>query len=246
MRIKYFVKCVILRVKYLAVHVIYRIFAIVNHNNAKVNKLFTRKNSKNYSFNSLYMKQFSEVKGFEGLYAVSPDGKIFRLKDGKLGRQIGIPKTENVHNYINTVLYDVNGVKHKVQVHRIIAETFIPNPNKLPYVSHIDGNKHNNSVDNLEWVSYSENSSKCFETRMSVANKVVKGREQFSFMRGWSQVKNFQMPQVKAEILEALNLKTRVSWYQRLYGNIEPRITEVKAIEAVFAKYGIDEVWGVA
>ena len=72
----------------------------------------------------------------------------------------------------------------------------------------------------------------------------MKGREEFSFLRGWSQVKNFQMQQVKNEILAALGLKTRVSWYQRLYGNIEPRITEAKAIEAVFAKYGINDVWG--
>ena len=57
-------------------------------------------------------------------------------------------------------------------------------------------------------------------------------------------MKNFQMQQVKNEILAALGLKTRVSWYQRLYGNIEPRITEAKAIEAVFAKYGINDVWG--
>lgn len=192
------------------------------------------------------MEQFSEIKGFEGLYAASPDGKIFKLEDGKLGKQIGVPKTTSGQNYTNTVLYDANGERHKVQVHRIIAETFTPNPNNLPCVNHIDGNKHNNHVENLEWVSYSENSKHALEMGLYLGNKVVKGREQFSFMRGWSQVKNFQMPQVKAEILEALNLKTRVSWYQRLYGNIEPRITEAKAIEAVFAKYGINDVWGVA
>lgn len=42
-------------------------------------------------------------------------------------------------------------------IHRLVAETFIPNPNNLPCVNHIDGDKSNNSVDNLEWVSYTDN-----------------------------------------------------------------------------------------
>lgn len=191
------------------------------------------------------MEQFSEIKGFEGLYAACPNGKIFKLEDGKLGKQIGIPKTTSGQNYTNTVLYDAKGEKHRMQVHRIVAETFIPNPDNLPCVNHIDGNKHNNCVENLEWVTYSENSVHALETGLYLRDKVVKGREEFSFLRGWSQVKNFQMAQVKAEILKALNLKTRVSWYQRLYGNIEPRITEAKAIESIFAKYNITDVWGI-
>lgn len=192
----------------------------------------------------LFMERFSEIKGFEGLYVASPDGRIFKLKDGKLGKQIGIPKTTSGQNYTIAALYDAKGKKHNACVHRVIAETFIPNPNNLPCVNHIDGNKHNNHVENLEWVTHSENPRHALENGLYLADKVVKGREEFSFLRGWSQVKIFQMQQVKNEILAALGLKTRVSWYQRLYGNIEPRITEAKAIEAVFAKYGINDVWG--
>ena len=57
-----------------------------------------------------------------------------------------------------------NGVEYKFLVHRLVAETFIPNPKRLPEVNHIDGNKQNNSVDNLEWCTRSQNTSHAFKT----------------------------------------------------------------------------------
>ena len=56
------------------------------------------------------------------------------------------------------------GVQYKFLVHRLIAEAFILNPNRLPEVNHIDGNKQNNSVDNLEWCTRSQNTSHAFKT----------------------------------------------------------------------------------
>ena len=56
------------------------------------------------------------------------------------------------------------GVQYKFLVHRLVAEAFIPNPKRLPEVNHIDGNKQNNSVDNLEWCTRSQNTSHAFKT----------------------------------------------------------------------------------
>ena len=141
-------------------------------------------------------------------------------------------------------MYDAKGIKHDVCVHRVIAETFIPNPNNLPCVNHKDGNKHNNKVENLEWVTHSENTLHAMKNGMFEMSKVVPGRENFAFVRGFSQVKQKDIQALKSEILKELGLKTRVSWYNRLYGNVEPKISEAQAIEKIFKKYGIKEVWG--
>lgn len=51
----------------------------------------------------------------------------------------------------------INGVRRTIYVHRMLAETFIPNPEGKPCINHIDGNKANNAIDNLEWCTHQEN-----------------------------------------------------------------------------------------
>lgn len=191
------------------------------------------------------MEEFKEIKGYEGLYMASTYGFIYKIRDGKPYKRIGIPRTDGGHNYTITKLFDKNKVRKDVCVHRIIAETFLPNPNNYPCVNHIDGNKHNNRVDNLEWVTYSDNTKKAYEIGAYDGCKVIPGHEQFSFLLGWSQVRQSDLQEVKDEILTSLNLKQKVSWYQRLYGNIEPKITEYWKIEEIFHKHGITQIWGV-
>lgn len=54
----------------------------------------------------------------------------------------------------------------------MVAETFIPNPNKLPQVNHIDGNKLNNNVDNLEWVTVSQNGKHAYKNGLEKPTKI--------------------------------------------------------------------------
>lgn len=67
---------------------------------------------------------------------------------------------------------------------------------------------------------------------------------EYSFKRGFAQVQQKDVQKVKERIMSALGLTTRVSWYARLNGSVEPKVSEAKAIEMVFADYGIKDVWG--
>lgn len=70
-------------------------------------------------------------------------------------------------------------------------------------------------------------------------------KEQFSFNKGWSQVKNGDIPKCREKLMAVLNIKTRAAFLNRLKGDVEPKVSEVRAIESVFAEYGVTDVWGI-
>lgn len=61
--------------------------------------------------------------------------------------------------------------KNKYRVHRLVAMAFIPNPDNLPVIDHIDGNKTNNNVENLRWVDYRENTQAAFDMGLNPSGK---------------------------------------------------------------------------
>ena len=71
-------------------------------------------------------------------------------------------------------------------------------------------------------------------------------KELFSFNKGWSQVKNGDIPECRNKLMSAFNIKTRAAFLNRLKGDVEPKVSEVKAIEDVFAEFGIKDIWGAA
>lgn len=95
---------------------------------------------------------WKDIKGYEGFYQVSTDGHVRRLfADGR---------TRNLKDrdglYL-TVCLSKKCNKHSVAIHRLVAETFLEKPVGATEVNHKDGNKHNNNVDNLEWVTQKQN-----------------------------------------------------------------------------------------
>lgn len=114
------------------------------------------------------------VKGYEGLYEVSNTGKV-RSRDRmtKVTRNgetylcphkgTELKPGKRRHGYLGVMLYSKGGHATRgfktFSVHRLVAEAFIPNPNGLPEVNHIDEDKTNNRAENLEWVSHIDNTN---------------------------------------------------------------------------------------
>lgn len=97
------------------------------------------------------LERFKNIDGFDGYY-ISSWGRVY---SDKLNDFLKLNSTEK--GYLRADLYKNGKPVHK-KVHRLVAEAFIPNPGKKPQVNHKDGNKQNNSVTNLEWVTNQENS----------------------------------------------------------------------------------------
>lgn len=90
------------------------------------------------------------VKGFEGLYEVSNFGNVRSLNYRHTGEIKVLSVFENKCGYLYVGLFK-DGKQKKYRVHRLVAEAFLPNPLNLQQVNHIDENKHNNNVDNIEF-----------------------------------------------------------------------------------------------
>ena len=121
---------------------------------------------------------WKDIKGYEGIYQVSNLGRVKALERTWYSGRNGCTKRtkpEHIMKYRlakNTgyclLKLVKNGVEKHVFVHRLVAETFIPNPNNLPEVNHIDGNKENNCVDNLEWCTEKENISHAIKNKLRI------------------------------------------------------------------------------
>ena len=100
---------------------------------------------------------WKDIRGYEGLYQVSNLGRVKSLLRGSTEGKILCP-LEHRQGYLHVRLYK-KGVYKQFSIHRLVAITYLDNPNNFLEVNHIDENKKNNRVDNLEWCTYKYNSN---------------------------------------------------------------------------------------
>jgi hypothetical protein len=143
--------------------------------------------------------KWADVIGYEGLYEVSTDGRIRTVQHVTNGHTI--PSKElavsiyKSQRYARVRLYK-DGKSKDILVHRIVAETFIPNPENKPQVNHIDGNRTNNRVDNLEWCTQAENNRHAIDNGLqnpytaieATKKKVLQLSMDGEFIKEWSSL----------------------------------------------------------
>lgn len=118
---------------------------------------------------------WKDIEGFEGLYQVSNMG---RVKSFHFKRNL-ILNPGNVNGYLEVSLYKPKTNKKRL-VHILVAKAFIANPENLPEVNHKDGNKSNNRVENLEWVTSSQNKFHAIKSKLNPSAGVTHYRAKFN------------------------------------------------------------------
>lgn len=103
------------------------------------------------------------IPGYEDYYEVSTLGRVKRIK-GKKGTHIGRILEGTLHNGYLTVELSSEDEAKVYRINRLVARTFIPNPENKPEVNHINGIKTDNRVENLEWVTHNENIQHAWKT----------------------------------------------------------------------------------
>lgn len=100
------------------------------------------------------MEIWKDIKGYEGKYQVSSEGRIWSIGSQKILKPVLQP-----NGYYRITLIAKNGKKVNESIHRLVALMFIPNEDNLPQVDHINEDKSDNRACNLRWVSAKENTN---------------------------------------------------------------------------------------
>lgn len=107
--------------------------------------------------------EFLKIKEFDKYY-ISKCNKILNIKSNRILKS-RVEKNKNRYGYVVVTLW-VNKQAKPYRLHRLIAKTFIENPENKPEINHIDGNKQNNDISNLEWCTSSENNIHAIKNKL--------------------------------------------------------------------------------
>lgn len=149
----------------------------------------------------VHQEVWRDIKGYEGLYQISNLGRVRgldRYSNNYSNYLTGKTNKRKIYGRILTnkkgkylfVMLSKNGRYKTKSIHRLIAEAFIENPNNYNCVNHIDGNKYNNSINNLEWCTTSENNTHAYRNGLNKRNKeVLQYDKKGKLIKKWNSVR---------------------------------------------------------
>lgn len=134
---------------------------------------------------------WKDIEGYEGLYQISTEGRVKSLNYNHTGKEKILKNKTGSRGYFNVNL-SKDGKSKNINVHRIVATHFIPNPDNLPQVNHIDENKQNNCVENLEWCTAEYNNTYGSRLEKSAKSKsipIIQFTKDGEFVRKWESAR---------------------------------------------------------
>lgn len=145
---------------------------------------------------------WKDIKEYNGLYKVSNLGRIKNKND-----KILTTKKTGIYNHI---LLCKNGERKNFTIHKLVAMAFVPNPNNLPCINHINENKEDNRANNLEWCSYKYNNNYGNRTKKVVEKNSIKISQydlDGNFVKDWNCINDAIRYYNNYHICDVLNNK---------------------------------------
>ena len=115
-----------------------------------------------------------DVVGYENIYGITSCGRVYSYRN----KRFLTPRVNN-NGYLFVDLYK-NGKAKKFLIHRLVAQAYLPNPENLPEVDHIDNDKTHNYINNLQWITRKDN------VRKSCNKPILQYDLDGNFIREWS------------------------------------------------------------
>ncbi len=152
--------------------------------------------------------------GTKGFYEVNTDGRVRSTdrivikSNGRIqktkGKSIKPNIQSNGYHFFNI---KISGKRSNQSFHKSVAKTFLPNPLNKPCVNHIDGNKSNNSLSNLEWCTYLENNKHARSTKLCVQDGEASPLSKITEEQAVSVIKMYHKEQLRiCDIRDKLNI----------------------------------------
>jgi hypothetical protein len=156
-------------------------------------------------------------------YFVSDKGDVLNKRNG-ITRKASVTKW----GYARVSFY-INGKVRNYPVHRLVASAFLPNPDNLPVVNHIDGNKLNNCVDNLEWCTYAHNVRHAVRTGLHVTAD-THPRGKLSVEKAWEAWGRVSKGESPLEVASSygIAISSLHSRFKKMFGKYCPDVKAAK------------------